>query len=291
MKRIFTFASMVAWVLLMPGITSAQLTNGGFENWTNGVPDNWTPMFATGGITKVTDAHSGSSALRGEVVSFYGSPVAPVLIAGSGAAGTSCNVRAGSLTGYYKLVPAGSSSDILTVDVIMFKGATWSTGIVGSGVEDFGASSSYTQFTVPISYLYDDGTPDSCYILISIDHGENADDPTLGSYFIIDDLAFGDATGIADNGGNKPLKFQLDQNYPNPFNPTTTINYQLSKNGMVTLKVYDVLGSEVKTLVNEIKQPGAYKVNFDGRSLPSGVYFYRLTAGTFTQTKKLVLMK
>jgi Secretion system C-terminal sorting domain len=290
MKRIFTFASMVAWVLLMPGITSAQLTNGGFENWTNGVPDNWTPMLAIGGITKVTDAHSGSSAVRGEVVSFYGSPVSAALIAGSGAAGTSCNVRAGSLTGYYKLVPAGSSSDILSVDIIMFKGSAWTTGAIGAGGEEFGPASSYTKFTVPISYIYD-GTPDSCYILIVIDPGENADDPTIGSYFILDDLAFGDATGIADNGGNKPLKFQLDQNYPNPFNPTTKINYQLPKNGMVTLKVYDILGSEVKTLVNEIKQPGAYEVNFDGSSLPSGVYFYRLTAGTLTQTKKLVLMK
>lgn len=88
-----------------------------------------------------------------------------------------------------------------------------------------------------------------------------------------------------------PTKYSLSQNYPNPFNPTTTINYQISKVSKVTLKVYDVLGKEVKTLVDEIKESGQYSVKFNGSNLASGVYFYKITAGSFSDTKKFILMK
>lgn len=88
-----------------------------------------------------------------------------------------------------------------------------------------------------------------------------------------------------------PHMFALEQNYPNPFNPTTMISYQLPANGYVTLKVYDMLGREVTTLVNEVKSPGTYEVNFDGSKLSNGVYFYTLNAGNYTATKKLLLMK
>ena len=86
-------------------------------------------------------------------------------------------------------------------------------------------------------------------------------------------------------------EFNLFQNYPNPFNPTTKIKYEISKTGLVTLKVYDVLGREVATLVNEEKLSGSYEVEFDGSNLSSGVYFYRMRAGDFIDTKKFVLIK
>ncbi len=90
-----------------------------------------------------------------------------------------------------------------------------------------------------------------------------------------------------------PTSFALKQNYPNPFNPVTTINYQLAiDNSQLTiLKVYDLLGREVATLVNEEKPAGTYQVEFDAGNLPSGVYYYRLTAGPFTQTRKMILAK
>ena len=88
-----------------------------------------------------------------------------------------------------------------------------------------------------------------------------------------------------------PKQFSLSQNYPNPFNPATTIKFALPKDVNVTLKIYDLLGREVKTLVNEIKKSGYYEVSFDGSSLASGIYFYRLEAGTFVDTKKMVLVK
>ena len=101
-------------------------------------------------------------------------------------------------------------------------------------------------------------------------------------------------TGINDNE-NIPIAFSLSQNYPNPFNPATTIKYSIPMGTQraltIQLKVYDILGREVKTLVNEVKSPGNYEVNFNASSLASGVYFYRLQAGNFIQTKKMILMK
>jgi len=86
-------------------------------------------------------------------------------------------------------------------------------------------------------------------------------------------------------------KYQLHQNYPNPFNSTTKIKYQIPEKSFVTLKVYDVLGNEISTLVNEEKQKGSYKVEFDAANLPSGIYFYRPQAGSYVKTKKMVLIK
>jgi uncharacterized membrane protein len=88
-----------------------------------------------------------------------------------------------------------------------------------------------------------------------------------------------------------PNNFNLAQNYPNPFNPVTTIQYSISKGSSVTLKVYDVLGNEIAVLVNEEKDRGVYSVNFDASGFASGIYFYRLTAGTFVETKKMILLK
>jgi hypothetical protein len=88
-----------------------------------------------------------------------------------------------------------------------------------------------------------------------------------------------------------PSEFTLEQNYPNPFNPITTINYQIPEFSFVTLKVYDILGNEVSILVNEGQFTGSYEVKLDATELPSGVYFYQLKAGSFVETKKMVLMK
>ena len=104
-------------------------------------------------------------------------------------------------------------------------------------------------------------------------------------------------TGVCDippfaaNGIEGLNEYKLSQNYPNPFNPVTTIKYQFPERGFVTLKVYDVLGNEVATLVNEEKPAGGYEVEWNASDLPSGIYFYRMRAGNFIDTKKLILLK
>ena len=85
--------------------------------------------------------------------------------------------------------------------------------------------------------------------------------------------------------------FIITQNYPNPFNPSTTIKYSIPEKSVVTLKVYDILGSEIETLINEEKPIGTYELTWNADNLPSGVYFYQLQAGNYVKTKKMILMK
>ncbi len=98
-------------------------------------------------------------------------------------------------------------------------------------------------------------------------------------------------TGVENTVSTIPAEFKLEQNYPNPFNPTTNIRYSIPKSSKVILKIYDVLGREVMTLVNTVQSPGEYTVPFNAQNLASGVYFYRLEAGSFINTKKLMLLK
>ena len=88
-----------------------------------------------------------------------------------------------------------------------------------------------------------------------------------------------------------PTEYGMEQNYPNPFNPTTTINYQLPEKNHVSLRIYDILGNLVTTLVDQEMEPGYYNVSWNAISLASGVYIYRIISGSFVSTKKLMLMK
>ncbi len=94
-----------------------------------------------------------------------------------------------------------------------------------------------------------------------------------------------------ENDAIKIDKYELLNSYPNPFNPTTTISYSIKKNGLTSLKVYDILGNEVATLVKENETAGNYSVEFNAGRLPSGIYIYRLISGNFTDSKKLILLK
>jgi len=98
-------------------------------------------------------------------------------------------------------------------------------------------------------------------------------------------------TAVEKNESNVPQTFSLSQNYPNPFNPSTVIRYSIPTSGMVTLKVYDILGKEISTLVNQAQKPGNYQVTWNTERITSGVYFYKLQIGNIVQTKKMLLMK
>ncbi|MDP3830852.1 MAG: T9SS type A sorting domain-containing protein, partial [Ignavibacteriaceae bacterium] len=119
---------------------------------------------------------------------------------------------------------------------------------------------------------------------------------TSGSYAyrlkqLDNDGTFNYSSNVEVTVGQIPNDFSLNQNYPNPFNPETIISYQLPVSGNTSLKVFNILGSEVATLVNEVQEAGTYDVSFNGKDLTSGVYFFRLQAGDFIKINKMTLMK
>ncbi len=118
--------------------------------------------------------------------------------------------------------------------------------------------------------------------------------PTCQDYGVIymaDNMRVTPINPTAISESELPVMFELRQNYPNPFNPSTIISYQLQKQELVILKVFDADGKEVATLVNSVEQPGYKSVNFNADNLASGVYYYRLQAGNYVETKKLVLLR
>jgi hypothetical protein len=156
----------------------------------------------------------------------------------------------------------------------------------------FGNGKSITKTTSDTSIVLDSATVFSLVALskygwtVSASDGFYATVPGDTSYVYTSTL-----TAVKENGNNIPSDYALYQNYPEPFNPTTIIEYDIPKPSYVTLTVYDILGRKVETLVSAEKSPGHYETSFDGAGLPSGVYFYRLQAGSFTEAKKLVLLK
>ena len=108
---------------------------------------------------------------------------------------------------------------------------------------------------------------------------------------IIEGKVYGSIVSVGGSKQSVPVGYSLSQNFPNPFNPTTTITYHVAALGRVTLKIFDLLGRDVATLVNEVMSAGSYDAKFNAANMPSGVYFYRLQAGSFEKTKRLVVLK
>lgn len=125
------------------------------------------------------------------------------------------------------------------------------------------------------------------WICIGTDSGYES---TTALYYDKITLIFNSVTGV-DNNKSIPGEFQLFQNYPNPFNPNTTINFSVPKESKVTMKIFDVMGKEIETLLNDGKPGGYHNVEFNGSKLASGIYFYRMQADDYTETKKLILIK
>ena len=99
------------------------------------------------------------------------------------------------------------------------------------------------------------------------------------------------SVSIQHIGSEIPDGYLLKQNYPNPFNPSTSIEFSIPQKAFISLKVYNILGEEVENLVNDELSPGNYRFNFDASNLTSGVYFYRINAGSFTEVRKMLLIK
>jgi hypothetical protein len=219
-----------------------------------------------------------------------------------------------------------AAGDFVTVDDVTCNGIAkyndgteqWSALGNGGGIEGFGKNIAdlyvyNNELYITGSFYYMDGIPvnkickwdGSQFCAISNGLDENAIKMTVynnqlivaGNFFSADGQNFNNILRYSDNGdvsrttAKTFISPNLNQNYPNPFNPKTTIKYSIPVKGLVTLKIYDILGREVKTLVNEIKEAGTYFAEFDASNYASGVYIYKLTAGDYEKTVKMVLLK
>lgn len=282
-NRFFLF---LLCIVTFPYINHAQIPNSGFENWeSSGNPVGWWTNNAPGVFTtiiKTSDAHSGSWAVEGDVVSVSGLGVGPAIISGVEGEGIPINFRPAAITGYYKF--NSINSDYLQVQANLLKNGVG----VGVGAANLNPSGSYSQFSIDIYYISAE-VPDTALIAVFI--AGNGGFPNVGSKMFVDDLAWSNTSDVKELGNEVPNEFSLTQNYPNPFNPSTKIRYSLPEVSFATLKVYDILGNEVATLVSEEQQAGNYEVDFSASGMSSGFYFYKLQAGNFIETKKMILMK
>ncbi len=193
-----------------------------------------------------------------------------------------------SLKGWYEFYPVGG--DGLDIYLWIF-GPKGIAGIAGSHViEITGSKSVYTAFAMGIAML-PNTTGDSASVDIETAYGSSG---TLhaGTYALFDDFVLDNSvTAVNDNEFAMPSTFSLVQNYPNPFNPTTQIEFTIPERNHVTLKVYNIMAQEVATLIDHNLDRGRYKTAFDGSRLASGMYLYKIQAGSFSQVKKMLLIK
>ena len=289
--KLFTLISLIFFSAAI--LIRAQIPNADFENWTNGTPDGWfadnvPPSLLP--VTQTTDAESGTSAVKGEVISSMGATLTPLIVAGSSSnnQGIAVAARYSSLNGYYKFSPV--QDDSMIVIAVMYKNGNK----IGTAVVEPTAAGSYTHFGAPITYSTSD-IPDTCRITISIINPAGASSVHTGSVMYVDNLSFGTVTSV-DGNKTVPDKFSLDQNYPNPFNPSTKITYSLPESGFAKIVIYNVLGEEVKTLITGNQSAGLHNVSADFLNLASGIYIYRLnfngeSGKSFSSMKKMILMK
>ncbi|KUG25330.1 hypothetical protein ASZ90_004847 [hydrocarbon metagenome] len=167
------------------------------------------------------------------------------------------------------------------VSSIEYQDSSWETiGFVqGSGTTN---SPKEYSFTDDLTLTLNPNLNQVSYRLKQID---------LDGTFVYSKIVTVDLTTITSVEDEIKYEFAVEQNYPNPFNPTTQINYSIPTNSIVRLIIYDILGSEVKTVVNEFQNAGRYSIDFNADGLSSGVYFYRLTSGQFSETRKLMLLR
>jgi len=294
MQKVRIFFWSAALILAGHTLGYTQIPNAGFESWSQaGEPDGWKTdnSDVAKPVTSITDAHGGSTALQGTVLDLGAVRLPPSVTSGPDAQGFPVSAREAALHGWYKYSPMGN--EVFNISI----GMNWAGGTIGAGglfITD--AQSTYREFAADISYITGD-TPDTCIVSAAI--LGLAEQPTAGTFFVMDDLAFGPATSVDASGNVLPASFELLQNFPNPFNPSTTIQYSIPLASRVKLSVFDLLGREVAVLVDGESAPGSYRVNLDGSRLSSGTYFYRLQAGhtdggqagEFSQTRQLVLLK
>jgi hypothetical protein len=261
-----------------------EIPNASFENWGNVDPDFWITFNSNGdpNVFSSEDAYDGSIAARMEVISGNNAP--PRLQSNNGSGEPfSVSQNYNYLIGYYKFSPINGDVVYLYAQLHGDVGQGGKEGMLAISEP----ASEWTQFVIPL-IEYQAGLVNQGTISFQM---ENLPSLHIGTYFIVDALEFlKDLTSIEEED-NSLTNFSLDQNYPNPFNPSTKISWQSPVSSHQTLKIFDVLGNEVATLVNEYREAGEYEIDFNASGLSSGIYFYKLQAGGFVETKKMILLR
>ena len=250
------------FLILISSIYSQEIPNPGFENWdgATGDPIDWlrnSPPSGQPTVFQSLNSNSGmwSAALR--VQSVGGFPLFPVLSAGADGNGFPVSQRYEALNGFYDFTP--DTGDIFSVSVLMGTGGVNGTSIGAGFFNSTIDPGDWTQFSAPITYTQA-GTPDWCIIIITVITKGNILTTLLWMIYHL-------AVQVALNRLMEIRKdYTLSQNYPNPFNPSTKIEYSIPEASFVQLKVYDILGNEVATLVNEEQSAGTYRADFSGKN-------------------------
>jgi len=278
------FALIISLIFILSSLQFAQdIPNAGFESWidentpqswnTNNLPSAWIT------VSRSTTAYDGSYAIQMKIAESSGFPIPPVLTSTFPVSQAYTAIH-----GYYQFHPVGPDM-IFSIYAYYF----YENKLNYGGSIDLDAEAlTYTSFSFDLNTDNSD-TPDSIWIQFEI-AGSSVSNYGIGTYALIDQLVFDQATEVKSII-QVPNGYSLNQNYPNPFNPLTTIEYSIPKTSHVDLRVFDVLGNEVATLVNEYRPIGIYEVEFEATSLSSGVYFYKLQAGEYVGTKKMILMR
>lgn len=285
--KVSFFVTMFLLMSVVASTAVSQIPNPGFETWSGGSPAGWLAANSSEvtTVTQVNDPHSGSAAAFGRIVMIApGAFVSPVLAAGSDGGGFPVNFRPEALRGWYKFTGAGGDALVIAT--------AFKLGENGIGAGNFSENNTrtiYREFVAPIHWVSTE-VPELATINVVIVGGGTTFHE--GSSYVLDDLAWGSATtDVPGRGASLPRTFVLEQNFPNSFNPTTKIQFEIPDERIVTLRVYNILGQEVATLVNDRLDAGHYRTEFNGTGLASGTYIYKLQAGSFTATRKFQFVR
>lgn len=281
---LFALAAMLlsqAWPLTR---ATAQIPNPGFETWSNGQPAGWNGT----NTQQTSDAHSGSSAVMGQVglvLSVYAASISTSDPSSTNPTYFPYSGRPASFTGYYQFAPAARSNDSLVFVTVFSK----ANAIVGTAMfMTTQSANSYTQFTAPTTWITGD-MPDSamCSIMI-LNASASGGLGTEGSTFKLDDVSFSGTSAVATSDVRS---VSLSESFPNPVPAVSKIKYSLAADGPATIAVFDVTGRQVSVLASGYQTAGTHMVVFDASALPAGMYCYRLATPVQTISKMLQVVR
>jgi hypothetical protein len=265
----------------------AQILNSGFEDWETDLDGNYNPVgWQTTNSFPIVTVEPYSPGCQGNYAMTVKTVDVGISFPGIAILETAYNFVQ-KPTKFFVCVKSNiMAGDQSLIMLALMKG---DSAIAAMDSCTFKIDSTINQFTYmefPIAYI-SNLMPDSLIIMIA----SGLLSSQVGTQLTVDEAGF--IYGPSDVSDNEkfPEEFELYQNFPNPFNPSTIIKYSIPTSEFVSLIVYDMLGKEVATLVNEEQSAGNYEVDFNAAGLSSGIYFYKLTAGSFVETKKMILMR